>query len=198
MKKFTKHQRMTRMVFCAIMIALITVMTFVPNIGYIAIGVIELTTIQIVVALGACLLGPGYGTILGAAWGITCLIRAFTNPAWIMFTNPLISVLPRVLVGLCAAGTFLLFKKLFKLPNFVAALASGAAASITNTAFVLTSIYIFGEMTNFYGSAYELIKGILSTILALNGGLELVASAVLVPLLFTAVSKQAKKYGISQ
>lgn len=55
--------------FCALIIAL----TFIPYTGYITIvGMLSITTIHVVVILGASLLGPVRGTILGAVWGVTC------------------------------------------------------------------------------------------------------------------------------
>ena len=90
----------------------------------------------------------------------------------------------------------MLMKKI-KAPVFLSALIAGAFASITNTALVLSAIYLFGNMLDFYADAYELIKGILSTILTLNGGVELAASAILVPSIYTALGKPVKKYGLA-
>ena len=48
-----------------ILCALIIVMTVVPYTGYIYYGLIEITTLHIVVAVGAVLLGWEYGAVLG-------------------------------------------------------------------------------------------------------------------------------------
>ncbi|MEG2174142.1 MAG: ECF transporter S component, partial [Oscillospiraceae bacterium] len=77
-------------VLASLFAALIIVMTVVPYLGYINYGLIEITTLHIVVTLGAVCLGWKYGALLGGVWGVTCLLRAFTNPAWLLFTNPLI------------------------------------------------------------------------------------------------------------
>ena len=65
-----------------ILSALIIVMTVVPYTGYINYGLVEITTLHVVVAVGAVMLGWQYGAVLGFVWGITCVLRALTNPLW--------------------------------------------------------------------------------------------------------------------
>ena len=86
--------------FCALIIAL----TFIPYTGYIVYGLLSITTIHVVVIIGAVILGPWGGTILGLVWGVTCLIYAAMNGTAdaAIFLDPRISVLPRILVGLAA------------------------------------------------------------------------------------------------
>ncbi|HET6784521.1 MAG TPA: ECF transporter S component, partial [Erysipelotrichaceae bacterium] len=59
-------QRITRL---GILIAIIVLMTFVPNIGYIQTGLLSITTIHIPVIVGSALLGPIGGLVLGTTWG---------------------------------------------------------------------------------------------------------------------------------
>ena len=188
-----KNKKLVKMVLCAVFIALIAVMTFVPNVGYLSVGVIEITTIQIVAAIGGMILGATYSAVLGGAWGVLCLIRATTNPAWVMFINPAISVLPRILAILGSYGVFVLLRKT-KCPLTVRSGLAGATASLLNTVFVLTAMQIFGEHTNLYADSWTLIKTILSTIIGVNGVVELVASAIIVPAIYVNIIKPLKKY----
>ena len=55
--KTISHEKLRELVLTAILSALIIVMTVVPYTGYITVGVVEITTLHIVVALGACFLG---------------------------------------------------------------------------------------------------------------------------------------------
>ena len=109
MKEKTKS-----LVLAAVFSALIAVMTVVPYTGYINYGPIslEITTLHIVVILGAVCLGWKYGAILGGVWGVSCMLRALTNPLWYDFLNPMISLLPRIAVGLVAALVFIGLMKL--------------------------------------------------------------------------------------
>ena len=52
-----KKQKLTYLVMCALFAALIVVMTFTPYLGYITVGVIEITTLHIVVIFASTVLG---------------------------------------------------------------------------------------------------------------------------------------------
>ena len=71
-----KKQKLVYLVMCALFAALIVVMTFTPYLGYITVGIIEITTLHIVVIFGATVLGAKYGAILGGVWGLTCIVSA--------------------------------------------------------------------------------------------------------------------------
>ena len=117
-------------------------MVYTP-IGMISFGVISATTIHIPVIIGAVVLGVKYGVILGGVMGVASLIRAATAPVTVLdplFVNPLVSVLPRILIGLVAALVYLLVMKIFKNKSTATPVASGIAAlcgTLTNTIFVL-------------------------------------------------------------
>ena len=68
-----QKKKLTRLVMCALFSALIVVMTFTPYLGYITVGVIEITTLHAVVIFGAAVLGPAMGAVLGGVWGLTCI-----------------------------------------------------------------------------------------------------------------------------
>ncbi len=181
-----------KLTLASVFAALIIVFTVVPNLGYISTGAVEITTLHIVTILGAVFLGQKYGAVLGGIWGITCFVRAFTNPLWILFTNPLISVLPRILVGLVAASLFKALKKT-KLSNILCVSISAAAATLTNTVLVLSAMYIFGGMIESYAKFFEMFRTIITTIISLNGTIELAAAILLVPLLYLPLSKVQKR-----
>lgn len=181
------HNRMRNFVLAAIFSALIVVMTVVPMTGYITVGPVEMTTLHIIVSLGAILLGWKYGALFGFVWGLTCVIRAFTNPLWIMFTNPLISLVPRVIVGAVAGLVFTALGKT-KLPALLRAVIAAAAATLTNTVLVLSSMYIFGGMIASYREFFELFKTIFATVISLNGSVELAAAIIITPLIYKVVA----------
>jgi len=179
--------RTRELVLTGIFLALITVMTVIPYTGYINYGLIEITTLHLVVILGGVALGWKGGTLLGFYWGATCLMRAFTNPAWILFTNPLISLAPRVVVGLVAGlgGDWIVRGN--RSPLAVSAVA--AAATMTNTILVLSAIYVFGGMIQSYAAVFELFKTIMSIVITVNGSLELGAAVLLTPVFYAALQR---------
>ena len=185
-----RKKKLTRLVTASLFMALTVVMTVTPYFGYISYGnIIEITTIHIAVILSAAMLGPEYGALLGGFWGLTCLLRAATNPAiYGLFLNPLISVVPRIFVGLVAGLVFRALKKT-KLKQPVSLGITAAAGTLTNTVLVLTAIQLFGGMLNTYASILELVKQIFTVIISVNGLIELIAAIILVPVIYTSTQK---------
>ncbi len=104
-------------VFAAMLSALIILMTF-TGVGYIPIGPLKLTFNVLPVAVGAVLLGPVYGTILGAVFGLSSFFTCFGMDALGMIflgINPVLlfvmCVVPRILCGLLPALLFRAFPK---------------------------------------------------------------------------------------
>lgn len=130
-----------RLVIRAILTAIIILQTMVPFLGFIPIGITSLTIIHITVIVAAIVLGTKDGMFIGLVWGIFTIIRAFTSPTTpldiTVFTNPIISVLPRVLVGLVAGVLFTwLYRKTKKV--VLASIVAAIFGTLTNTVLVLT------------------------------------------------------------
>lgn len=110
------RSKLEKMVLTAMFCAIITAMTFIPFVGYITYGGLSLTTLHVVAILGAVTLGPVRGAVIGLVWGVTCLLYAIANGTAdaAIFLNPLISVVPRVIVGFMAGWYFRWFTALFR------------------------------------------------------------------------------------
>ncbi|MEA4939489.1 MAG: ECF transporter S component [Christensenella sp.] len=187
-KRTTDTRNLAR---AGILCALIIVMTIVPYTGYIYYGLIEITTLHIVVAVGAVLLGWEYGAVLGLVWGVTCVLRALTNPLWAPFVNPLISVVPRVIVGAVGGLVAQGLRKL-KLRSGLVAGISAAAATLTNTVLVLSALKLFSTVL----TGLPLFGTIYATLIGVNGSIELVAAIILVPVIVAAVKPSELVLGI--
>ena len=64
---------------------------------------VAITIMHVPVIIGAVLEGPLVGTIIGALFGLFSLVWAFiapTGPGDLYFQNPLVSILPRLFIGL--------------------------------------------------------------------------------------------------
>ena len=190
MKKTLKHENIRNLVLCAILSALIIVMTVIPYTGYIYYGLIEITTLHIVVILGSLLLGWKYGAFLGFVWGMSCLVRAFTNPLWVLFTNPVISVLPRIIVGIVPALVYNALTK-HNCKSYFSCIVATIAGTVTNTVLVLTAMYLFSSEWN--GS---LVYTIYATLIGVNGLIELAAAVILVPLVYKLLQPKESLLGI--
>ena len=181
-----------RLALMGILSAIIVVQNFVPFLGYIPIQPFNPTIIQITVIIGAVALGGLHGAVLGGVWGVVCLFRAFVLPTSpidpIVFTNPLVSVLPRVLVGL-AAGYLFAFLKRTKVPTMAGAAICGVAGSFVNTVFVLGTIYLLYKVpyAEFYGMAAEELLPAILGVVGTNGVAEAIAAGILTPVIVRAL-----------
>lgn len=185
-----KKKQLVRLVLCALFSALIVVMTFTPYLGYITVGIIEITTLHIVVIFGAAVLGPKYGAILGGVWGLTCIMRAF-NFGIIPFQNPMVSLVPRVIVGLVAGLVFWGLSKT-KCKKPISLGISALVGTLTNTVLVLSFLKIFGGFEVLFGEAAKTLDVIIGTLISTNGLIELIGAVIIVPSLYMATQKYFK------
>ena len=185
-----KKKKLNRLVICALFAALIVVMTFTPYLGYITVGIIEITTLHMVVILGAAVLGAKYGAVLGGVWGLTCIVRAFQFGI-IPFQNPMVSLVPRIIVGIVAGVVFLLLSKT-KCKKPIALGLSALLGTLTNTVLVLSSLQLFGGFEVLFGDAAKTIDVIIATLISTNGLIELIGAVIVVPVLYMATEKYFK------
>lgn len=143
----------------AMLSAIVIVMTFVPYVGYINYGALSITLIHIPVIIGACTLGIKGGGVLGSVWGISCIIKAIIAPPsvldGIIFKNPVIALIPRVIAGIMAGLVFSLISKRTEKKS-IAAILAALVACVSNTALVMGGIYLL------YGADYGTELGIAS------------------------------------
>jgi type II pantothenate kinase len=191
MNKTAKKPDTKKLVTAGILSALIIVMTIVPYTGYINYGLVEITTLHIVVAIGAVMLGWQYGGILGGVWGVTCVLRALTNPLWAPFLNPLISVVPRICVGIVAGLVAEGLRKLNCKSYFVGGV-SAAAATVTNTVLVLSAMKMFSTLLE----GAPLFGTIYTTLIGVNGVIELIAAVLIVPAVIRALQPREMVLGV--
>lgn len=178
-----------KMTILALFVAILIIQSFVPGLGYIPIGPLHATIVQVTVIVGGIFFGIKMGLTLGAVWGILSLTRAIVTPNILtpVIINPLISVVPRILVGLIASYVFIQLNK--KLPLAISAAISGALGSILNTILFLGAIYLFAADS--YASALSIdVNALFSTLLAIvatNGLPEAIVSGVLTPLIVSPI-----------
>lgn len=192
--KAKKHD--TRwMVSVALMAAIVIVLANTP-LGMIQLPIIKATTVHIPVVLGAILLGPGAGAILGAVFGICSLVSNTMAPTLLSFAfSPFlsttgipgalkaiwISVGCRILIGVVAGWLWVLFTKI-KLNQFIALPIVGFVGSMVNTVTVMGSIYfLFAQQ---YAEAKEValtaVFGLVMGTVTASGIPEAITAAILV------------------
>lgn len=169
----------TRKIVIAGIMGAIAVFLGVTRWGFIPwFGGVSLTIMHVPVIIGAVLEGPVVGLIIGLIFGVASLIQAAVapnGPGDVIFTNPLISVLPRLFIGPVAWVVWNALKRWAPLGLIV----SGVVGSLTNTLLVLGVIGLLGLFP------WAIIGGVIVS----NGLLEAALSAVLV-LVVVAAWKQ--------
>ncbi|AXX65359.1 ECF transporter S component [Bombilactobacillus bombi] len=181
----------------AILIAIILVQSMTPFLGFIPLGLVNVTIIHLTVIVAAIVLGPGDGALVGLIWGLGTMIRAYSAPTspldTMIFTNPIIAVLPRILVGYLAGIIYRSTKNKIKSQTVRMALAA-AIGSLTNTITVLGLMRLMfaGAMASAYKVTSGALNGVIMTVVATNGIPELIAAIIIVPMICLAVLRANK------
>jgi len=175
------------------MLSAVSIILGLSGYGFIPLPMAKATIMQVPVIIGAILEGPVVGAMIGLLFGLFSIFQSVTAPNLLSFAfiNPLVSVLPRVLIGITAyyAYTWTPGK------HEGARVGVGAVVgSLTNTFGVLTMIYLiyaaqFAQARGIdLASAAKVIYGIA----VVNGIPEaLIATAISIPIV-TAVKKRYK------
>lgn len=139
--------RTRKLVIMGVMLGIIIVMDL-TNLTAIPLGAVSATIAHIPVIIVGIILGPVYGLVMGLFYGLVSLIHAATRPIGpldVLFINPLVSVLPRMLIGVVAYYGYALVRKLMgnrAAGQSIGATVGGILGSITNTVFVLGALYL--------------------------------------------------------
>ena len=192
------------MVGVAMMAAIIIVLANTP-LGLIPLPTTKATTTHIPVIIGAVILGPLAGGILGGVFGICSIISNTITPALTSFAfSPFlsttglagavkavwVSVGCRIMIGVVAGWLWILLKRL-RVNDTLALAITGFAGSMTNTVMVMSSIGLL--FTQQYAQAKEVameaVSGLIMVTVTLNGIPEAFLALVLVSAIGTALLK---------
>lgn len=181
-------------------LAALLVLFGLTNLGYIKAGVVEITINVIPVAVGATILGPLAGTILGAVFGLTSFWQCFGMSAFgvaLMNYSPLfaaiVCIVPRVLVGLFTGLIFRGASKKIKNATVSCGIAS-LACPLLNTVLFMGSFVLFysnsAYLNELYGSTgASNVIAFIAALVGVNGAIEAVVCFVVA----TAVSRALLK-----
>lgn len=191
-----KKLNVRKMAVIGVLSAISVMMSMLPFIGYIPIGPTKATIMHIPVIIGAIIEGPVVGAIIGLIFGLTSLWNAVTQPGVtsVFFLNPLVSILPRILIGIVAyyafQGVYKVSKKVYT-SGFVA----GLIGSLVNTAGVLGMIYILyaQQYMEKVGQAGGSAGKFLFALAITNGIPEALVAALIVSAVSVALIRKGKK-----
>lgn len=192
----------TRWMVCVALMAAIVVLLANTPLGMIQLPIIKATTVHIPVIIGAIVLGPAAGAILGGIFGICSLISNTTAPTLLSFAfSPFlatdlpgvfkaiwISVGCRILIGVVCGWLWIGLKKL-KVNSWAALPITGFVGSMVNTITVMGRIYLL--LAKEYAQAQNVgitaVWGLIMGTVTASGIPEAIAAAVLVTALGKAL-----------
>ena len=190
----TKKLEVRKMAIIGVLAAISIMLSMTP-LGFIPIGPLNLTIMHIPVIIGAVLEGPLVGIIVGLIFGFTSLLRAITMPTITNFAliNPLVSILPRLLIGIVAYYVYKLTIKLTK-NTCVSGWITGVIGSLVNTIGVLGMIYILygARYAEALGKSASAAKTLILTLVATNGVPEAILGGFVVSAICVVFNKRKR------
>ena len=115
------------------------------------------TIMHVPVIIGAVFEGPWAATFIGAIFGL----YSFLNASSPYFADPLVSILPRLLIGFVAYGAYILLGR-----GKVAVAGAAIAGTVANTVFVMGMITLRGYLPWKVALAVGLTNGIPEVVVA--------------------------------
>lgn len=197
-KKTDTRYMATLAMFCGILLVM-----GATGIGFIPLPVIKATTMHIPVILGAILLGPAAGAVLGGVFGLCSIWANTTSPGLLAFafspfmtTEGLPGVLKslwialgcRILLGVIAGWLWKGLKRILK-QDYLALPVTAAIATICHTILVMGSIYLLlaQQYAQAKNVAITAVFGLVMGTVTASGIPEAIIAAVLVTVIGKAL-----------
>ncbi len=197
-KKLDTRYMATLAMLCGVLLVM-----GITGIGFIPFPVIKATTMHIPVILGAVLLGPSAGGVLGGVFGLCSIWVNTTSPGLLSFAfSPFMTTegLPgvvkslwialgcRILFGIIAGWLWKLFKKILK-QDYAALPVTAAVSTLCHTILVMGSIYFllaqqYAEAKNV---AITAVFGLMMGTVTASGIPEAIIAAILVTVIGKAL-----------
>ena len=191
-----KNLKTNAMTQTAILAAVVLIMAFTP-LGYLKTFGLEITFITRPVIIGAMIIGPKAGAILGCLFGLTSFFQCFglsTFGAALLAINPfytfIVCVVSRTLMGYLCGVVFKLLSK--KSDSALIYGVSSLCGALLNTLFFMSSLIFF------FGSS-DYIKGFMGDMSVLRFvvafvGLQGAIEAAVCFVIAAAIAKTLAKY----
>ena len=191
-KNSLRNSRVTDIAFAGVIVAVMAILNFVPNVGYLSIipGAFEITIIHIFVIIFSWLLGWKAGLLSGVAFGGFCWINAFIT-GQVAFQNPLVSFVPRVVFGFVAGLVFDL-TRLIRRPKvrYGVDVACCAGLTVVHTMLVLLMMYVANKDEPVFATYMKAMF----VSMGINFPMEIVAATIVAPLVILGLDKAFPKY----
>lgn len=197
-KKIDTKYMVTLSMFCCILIVM-----GMTGIGFIPLPLIKATTMHIPVIIGAVLLGPNAGAVLGLVFGLCSVWSNTVSPSVVSFAfSPFLSnegllgmlkslwiaVGCRAIFGYAAGWLWRFIKKLMK-QDYLALPISAALSTVLHTVLVMGSIYLLlaQQYADAKNVALTAVFGLIIGTVTASGVPEAIVASILVTVIGKAL-----------
>lgn len=174
------------------MLSGISIFMGLTGLGFIPLPFMKATIMHIPVIIGAIIEGPVVGAFVGLVFGLFSMYNALVNPTPLtpIFLNPIVSVVPRILIGIVAYYVYKLLKNKFENESVPIGIAA-VLATITNTVGVLGFTYLL--YVEQYATAMKISSSTaditMASVALINGIPEALLSALITIPVVVAIKK---------
>ena len=197
----TKFSQTETLVITAMMIA-VTVILMTTPIGTIRLPLVSITIAHIPAIITAIVIGLGKGLVVALALGLSSLLMAAISPGTILdpfFVNPLVSVLPRILIPITTYFSYHVTKRFLKrltAGEYLAIVISVVIGNLTNTFGVYTMLYLVYARQIFEKTGNDAL-GLILTAISTTTVLKCIAVVIIVTPIVLALNKVYNKRNIN-
>jgi len=187
------------------MLGAISIILGLTPLGFIPVGPTKATIMHIPVIIGSIVEGPIVGLMIGLIFGSFSMFQAYampTSPVQVVFLDPMVAVVPRLLIAITSYYTYWGLKK-FTMTNRIASrgmlipsMGAAAVGTLTNTVGVLGMIYIrhAAKYAELLGIEQSTVGNFIIYGVAIpNGVPEIIVAIIVVTAVVQALSKLTKK-----
>lgn len=142
-RTINKQREKTRKLVIVGMLSGICVFLGLTGLGFIEIPPVKATILHVPVIIGALIDGPVIGALVGLVFGIFSIYQAFAvpTPTSFIFWNPIIAVIPRILIGIFS---YYAYKWALKAANKSVLLTSIFSSALAGTLLFLLLVSFIG------------------------------------------------------
>lgn len=198
------NEKTYKTVLLAMLLAIELIFAFTP-LGYLRVGIVEITFMTLPIAIGAMLLDEYSSFFLGCVFGVTSFVQCFgisvfgtTLFSVNQFATVVLCILPRALMGYLSGIIFKLTSKIDKTKVVSFVLTAFSAAFLNTAFFVLTFFLCFRNATLSLGEkAYDIsamnILDVAVFLAGVNGIIEIIACTLISAPIGKALAYSKKK-----
>lgn len=195
-KSYENKKFGTRQLVVIGMLSAISMFMGLTGFGMIPTPWMKVTIQHLPVIIGGIVEGPIVGGIVGLIFGLFSMYLNVTQPVLLspIFMNPIIAIIPRVLIGIVSFYVFKLLKNKFNKEKLGLTLAA-IAGTVTNTVGVLGLTYVIAidQFAALKDISTTAVAGTLGTIALSNGIPECIVAVLIVVPVCTALFKLSKR-----